>query len=283
MEKNQNRLGDKSAQVKVSSRSSSRRRNAHYVFGAALAGVAMGGVPSVVNHAHAAVVTNADFTFETSGLAFSASVTQGASPFGPVLAEIGTGSAYGSHAATSAVYSSPSGNGSNHSFSSNVWAAGDYYKFVVPTTGIQNVIISFDQISSSTGPKVFDLIASSDGTNFTYAGGTYTISLTQNATSTGNGALTGTEGTSTTESTWNPTYSGAYNESFALPASFNNDPNAVFEIVETDTTTATAGTDRVDNVIISGTTVPEPAELSLLTVAAAALMFRRRNNNSKPA
>lgn len=245
-----------------------KKRN-HYMFGAALAGMAVGGVPGLVNRAHAALVTNADFTFETSGVAISTSVTQGASPVGPLVAEIGTGSAYGSHAATGAVFSSPAGNGSTHSFSANDWTGGDYYKFVVPTTGIQNILFSFDQISSSTGPKAFSLFYSTDGTNFSSISN-YTLTLTQSETNSNGG--TGTE------STWTPTATGAYNLSFDLSGvpALNNDANAAFEIVENDTTTATAGTDRVDNVVVSGTAVPEPAELSMLTMAAAGLLFRRR-------
>ena len=253
------------------------KRRTSYVFGAALAGASLGGVPGIVKHANASVI--ADFTFETSGLAFSTSVTQGTGVFTAGVAEVGNGTAYGSHAASSAVYSSPSGNGSNHSFSSNVWAAGDYYEFKVPTTSLQNILVSYDQISSGTGPKIFDFDYSTDGMNFSSIA-SYALSLTQNATSTGNIALTGTQQSTTTESSWNPTYSGAYNFSFDLSAitGLNNDPNAAFEIVEADTTTATAGTDRVDNVIVSGTAVPEPAGLSLLTIAAAGTLFRRRKS-----
>ncbi len=248
------------------------KQRTRYVFGAALAGVAFGGIPGLVNRAHAALVTNAAFTFETSGLAFSTSVTQGATAFGPVLAESGTGSAYGSHAATSAVYSSPAGNGSTHSFSANVWANGDYYRFVVPTTGIQNIIFSFDQISSSTGPKAFSLFYSTDGTNFS-SFSNYTLTLTQTATATGGTATS-------TESTWGTGSSGAYNWSFDLSAitGLNGDANAAFEIVENDTTTATGGTDRVDNVVVAGSAVPEPATATLLTAAAAAMLLRRRRD-----
>ncbi len=247
------------------------KKQTRYVFGAALAGVALGGVQGLVQQAHAALTTNADFTFETGGVAFSTSVTQGATAFGPIAAEIGTGSAFGSHANTAAVYSSPAGNGSLHSFSANAWASGDYYKFAVPTTGIQGILFSFDQISSSTGPKAFSIFYSTDGTNFS-SFSKYTITLTQTASATGTGTST------STESTWGTGSSGAYNWAFDLSAvtGLNNNPNAAFEIVENDTTTATGGTDRVDNVIVSGSAVPEPATMSLLTVAAAATALRRR-------
>jgi hypothetical protein len=248
-----------------------------YIFGAALAGLALGGVPGIVNRAHGATITQAHFSFETSGLAFSSSATQGTAPFGPLIAESGTGSAYGSHAATNAVFSSPAGNGSAHSFSSNVWAPQDYYQFNVPTTGIQDIVVSYDQIGSSTGPQAFTFVASedgirSDGTTV----GSYSIGLTQNYTDTNN--ATGTE------STWSPTKSAVgYNESFNLSSlsSLDGDASAAFFIVDSDTAhTATAGTSRLDNVIVSGTAaVPEPAAMTLLTVASAGLMLRRKSKS----
>jgi len=247
------------------------KEKVRYVFGVALAGMAFGGVHGFVDRAQGAAITQADFTFETSGVAFSTSVTQGSAAFGPVLAEVGTGSAYGSHVGTNAVYSSPAGNGSLHSLSSNVWLAGDYYQFTVPTTGIQNIVVSYDQISSSTGPKVFNFLYSTDGTTFSTAG-SYSIGLTETATNSTGGTAT--------ESSWGTASTGGYNHSFDLSGipGLNNDAGAVFEIVDADTTTATGGTDRIDNVIVSGTAVPEPASLSLMTLAAAGLLFRRRKS-----
>ena len=86
--------------------------------------------------------TLADWTFESSIPATS----------GPFAAEIGTGAASGHHASTS-TYSSPAGNGSAHSFSSNTWAAGDYYQFSTSTLGDSAISLSFDQTSSSTGTE----------------------------------------------------------------------------------------------------------------------------------
>ena len=85
----------------------------------------------------------ADWTFETSQPAT-------AGPFSP---ETGAGSATGSHAGA-AVYSTPAGNGSSHSFSSNTWAVGDYYQYQVSTTGLDDISIQFDQTSSNTGPRI---------------------------------------------------------------------------------------------------------------------------------
>src|SRR5438046_33942 len=84
---------------------SAMKQKSKYVFGAALAGVAVGGVPGLLQRADAAVVTNAAFTFESS---FGGITGTGATT-GPFLAESGTGSAFGVHAATTTVYSPPSG------------------------------------------------------------------------------------------------------------------------------------------------------------------------------
>src|SRR5262249_41687015 len=107
--------------------------------------------------AQSQAATIATWTFETSQPATS----------GPVAAEIGSGQAKGSHTNAAAAYSSPAGNGSSHSFSSNNWTVGDYYQFSVRTLGYTDLALSWDQTSSSTGPKDFTLAYSTDGTNFT--------------------------------------------------------------------------------------------------------------------
>jgi hypothetical protein len=259
------------------------QKKSHYVFGAAVAVGGIQGLFGLAHQAHAATLT--DFTFETSGLGFSTSVTQGGAEFTAGTAEVGSGTAFGSHAATAAVYSSPAGNGSPHSFSSNNWAPGDYYEFDVDTTGLTGIKLSFDQISSGTGPSQFLLQYSSDGGFSFVTVGTYSISSVGAASS-----------------FWsnNPTASqAAYNHAFNLSAftDLNNNPDAIFQLVDNGTTpfassitftvstttgtftgtqgTGTGGTDRVDNFLV--TTVPEPAAVSLLTVAAAALLGRRRS------
>src|SRR6266446_9928561 len=83
----------------------------------------------------------AQWTFETS-------IPATAGPFAP---EVGSGSASGLHAGA-AVYSSPAGNGSAHSYSANTWAVGDYWQFQTSTLGFSGIALSWDQASSSTGP-----------------------------------------------------------------------------------------------------------------------------------
>lgn len=237
-----------------------------YVFGAAMAGMAFGGVPSMVNRADAAAITAADFTFETSGVALNA-VNVTAPVAGPFMAEAGVGTAAGSHAAALTVYSSPTGDGSARSFSSNNWGTGDYYQFSVPTISLTGIQVSFDEIGSATGPSQFALVYSTDGTTFSTAG-TYTVAA----------APAWSSGAS----------QAAFNHAFDLSgvSGLANDPTAIFRIVDVGTAAingastgvSSGGTDRVDNFIVSGTAIPEPASVSLLTAAAAALLLRRRRD-----
>ena len=97
--------------------------------------------------------TIAQWTFETS-------IPTTAGPFAP---EVGSGSGLGSHASGAAVYSNPAGNGSAESFSVNTWAVGDYWQFEASTLGYNNVGLSWDQTSSGTGPRDFNLDYSLNG------------------------------------------------------------------------------------------------------------------------
>lgn len=197
-----------------------------------------------------------DWTFETS-----APITAG--PFSP---EVGSGSALGLHAGA-AVYSSPSGNGSSHSFSSTLWAIGDYYQFQVNTLGYSGITLSFDQTSSNTGPKGYDLIYSTDGVNFTLFT-SYNV-LANN----------------TPNTPWNPTtYNSAYTFSDDLSAvsALNNQASVYFRLVDNSTvsanggTVATGGTDRVDNFVVSAAPVPEPASLALGLIGGFAWLVALR-------
>ena len=200
----------------------------------------------------------ANWTFETS-----VPVTAG-----PFAAEGGLNAASsfasGLHASGSVAYSTPSGNGSAHSFSSNNWAVGDYYQFTTSTTGFSNISVVWDQVGSSTGPKNFDLRYSTDGTNFTTAG-SYTVLSTPSWSA----------GAAQTGETYTFDLSGV--------TSLNQAATVTFRLVDTSTTSigngtvATTGTDRVDNFSISS--VPEPATYAAIFggVALAGAFWRRRS------
>ena len=186
--------------------------------------------------------TIAQWTFETS-------VPTTAGPFAP---EVGSGSASGSHVGATA-YSNPVGNGSVESFSSTLWAVGDYWLFEVSTLGYNNVGLSWDQASSSTGPRDFNLDYSlNSGSTWTTVGSTYTV------------LLNGTPNVAWTSSSYNP----AFTFSPALAGAVDNQASVWFRLIDVSTISAnggavaTTGTDRVDNFTVA--VIPEPTSLSLL-------------------
>jgi hypothetical protein len=200
----------------------------------------------------ASAVTVAQWTFETS-------LPLTAGPFSP---EVGSGSALGSHASASSVYSSPVGNGSAKSFSSNYWAVGDYYQFKVDTTGLSGVTLSWDQTSSGTGPRDFKLAYSTNGTNFTDF---YSYSVLANAAP--NPVWNGTTSSSLYTLTSNLTGVSA----------LNNQATVYFRLIDNGTVSAsggtigTAGTDRVDNFTVMAAAVPEPGTYALLLAGLAVI------------
>ncbi len=189
--------------------------------------------------------TLADWTFETSQPATA----------GPFVAESGL-NAGGSNASGfhvgAAVYSSPAGNGSAHSFSANTWAVGDYYQFTTSTVGYSAVQLQFDQTSSNTGPGQFQLEYSTDGTSFTNFGSFYTAdpNVAPNAWN---------ANTTTTAST--------HNFDLSSVTGLGNLGLIYLRLVDFSTVSANngvvavAGTDRIDNVIITGTNPPPPVNL----------------------
>lgn len=198
----------------------------------------------------AQAATVAQWTFETSIPATA----------GSFAAEVGTGSALGFHAGAS-TYSSPAGNGSLHSFSSNTWAVGDYYQFSASTLGLDNLSLSWDQISSNTGPKNFNLAYSTNGTSFTtFASYVVLANATPNTWS------------SSTASS-----ASSYSYNLSSVSALNNQSTVYFRLIDATTvsanggTVATAGTDRVDNFTISAMPVPE-ADNRMMLLAGLALM-----------
>lgn len=214
------------------------------------------GVAGIASTANADILAN--WTFETSAPATA----------GPFAAEAGNNAASsfasGFHAGAS-TYSSPVGNGSSKSFSSNTWAIGDYYQFTTNTVGYSGIAIQWDQTSSNTGPRDFKLSWSTNGTTFTDIGSTYAVlaNVTPNA--------------------WNSTTGFAIytNGPTSGPAALNNQSTVYFRLTmvtnvsANGTTVAAGGTDRVDNVIITGT-VPAPGAMALVGLGGLIAARRRR-------
>jgi hypothetical protein len=190
-------------------------------------------------------VTIADWTFETTPPTTA----------GPFAADVGTGSALGHHSGAS-TYSNPAGNGSPHSFSSTNWLVNDYYQFSVSTTGLKDIVFSWDQTSSNTGPKDFALQYSTNGTTFTNFA-SYAVLA--------NGASPNSPWSSSTGSA---AYS--FTQDLSSILGLNNQSSIFFRLIETDNaaagggTVGSGGTDRVDNVKITGVSaVPLPAAVWL--------------------
>jgi hypothetical protein len=210
----------------------------------------------------------ADWTFETT----SNLIAGNSLSIGPISADFGTGSAIGVHA-TSSTWSHPAGDGSFSSLSVNTNTQGDYIQFSVPLNLINNlysgITVSYDQNGSSTGPRTYYFAYSTDGSSFTPLGSDYTL---------------------TSGITWG---SGTPNlgtiESFDLSAitSLNTASTLYFRVVDDSPATGGAinggnvggaGTDRIDNFLVSGTiqTVPEPSTIALAGLGGFAGFFALR-------
>jgi MYXO-CTERM domain-containing protein len=171
------------------------------------------------------------------------------------------------HALAAATYTSPAGNGSQYSFSSNNWKAGDYYEASFSTIGFSDLELSWDQARSSTGAKNFELIMSVDG-------GVNWITLVADyeVLQSGGGGAPGTWSTTT----YNPIYSSV----IALGEVADNQSmvmlrfRALVDAVSSSGAYAASGSGRIDNVFV--TQVPAPGAVALLGVAGLVGGRRRR-------
>jgi len=206
----------------------------------------------------------AQWTFEGS----FASITGSSPTLSGLSPEVGTGTASGVHAST-ATWSSPAGNGSTHSFSVNTWAVGDYFQFQTSTLGLNNILVSFDQTSSGTGPRDFKLTYSTDGTTFSQFASDYMVLANASP-----------------NPVWNATTaSSIYSYSFNLSAvtALNNASAVYFRVVDDSTisanggTVATTGTDRLDNFTVQVVPVPEPNIAALAGFGVLGLILSRRS------
>lgn len=248
------------------------------------AAFAAGLLPAVAEQkAEGAILTAGNFTFEalpttlggagstatvastgatSGGLSFSYAAdfaspgytaTMLASKSGPANTSTGAGSA--------GIWQPVAGNnptpinslGANNVFGSN-------YRFEFDIDELTNIVVSFDGRPSNTGPQNFTVEYSLDGVNYGTAG---TISMTS---------------------------ANYFSFSFTLPGAFA-DPNigvggdsAFIRLAQFGTDAAsgtnpgTGGTFRLDNVLITGEEVPEPATLGLLAASLGLLAGRRRRD-----
>jgi hypothetical protein len=174
-------------------------------------------------------------------------------------ATAGTGlSSY--HALAAATYTSPAGNGSTYAFSSNNWSIGDYYEARVSTSNYSNISVSWDQARSSTGPAAFELVFSIDG------GSSWTTVSAYTVLQSGGGGAPGT---------WSSTtYNALYTSSQAL-AGAEGASQLIIRFRATGAATSATGSNRIDNVVVSGNLVPAPGAMALLAVAGLASRRRR--------
>jgi hypothetical protein len=210
--------------------------------------------------AHAVTIVQWDFEGSTTPPDLTDSAT---SP--SATASLGTGTAIGVHASAATDWSTPAGNGSANSFSSNTWAVGDYYQFSFSTSGFTDLLVSVDQIGSSTGPRDFSLSYSTDGVSFTPFA-SYSLVATPSWSS--------------------ATYQPVHTYSFDLSAVslLDDQASVVIRLSNISTTSisggtvAAGGTGRVDNFTVMATPVPEPGALALMLAGLGAVGFvaRRR-------
>jgi hypothetical protein len=170
----------------------------------------------------------AEWTFETSQPSLSNSTT-----IGSIAAESGSGTASGVHASNATDWSNPAGNGSSESFSSNNWAIGDYYQFEVATSGFFDIMVSWDQARSATGPATFDFAYSVNGGAFTTAFNDYSVP--------------------DVDSSW-----GSYSIDLSSVTAVDGVASLVFRLLAESAPSSTAGANRVDNFLVEATAVPEP-------------------------
>lgn len=194
------------------------------------------------------------WTYETSvpALTDSASIS-GIAP------EVGSGQASGLHASALTDWSNPVGNGSLESFSANEWAIGDYYQFQTSTLGFQDILVSWDQTRSSTGPATWDFAYSLDGVNFTIALDNYTAPVVAWSSTTPDVTLT-----------------TSFSIDLSSVTALNNASDVYFRLVAESAPSSAAGTSRNDNFRVA--VVPEPSAYALgaLALAAFFVLLRRK-------
>ncbi len=191
----------------------------------------------------------------TTGSAFSyGAADQGALTAGTMLS--------GFHAQSSTAWTTPAGNGSTYSLSSDKWSQGDYYQIAFSTAGYERIQVGWDQTRSGTGPSEFRVDVSVDG------GASFTTAITYSVIQAG-ALLSGTNPWST---------SGARQTQFILATPQlpeANNTSVMLRFIATGLNLG-AGTNRIDNISVYGDAiVPAPGAAALLGLAGLAARRRR--------
>ena len=159
----------------------------------------------------------------------------------------------GTHSSASTAWSSPAGNGSTYALSSNAWNVGDYYQISLATTGYSAVSVAWEQTRSSTGPAGFEAVLSVDGGSTFSSLGSYTVN----------------------QVSWSATVPVTTSSFGSLASAADNQASVIirFKVVTAGTSTTT-GTNRIDNISVTGA-VPAPGAIALIGLAG--LVARRRS------
>ena len=221
---------------------------------------AVGLVSLLASAASGAVIAGWSMPTAVAAATTGFNYTYGAADLGALTS--GT-SLSGFHTASATTWSSPAGNGGAYSLSSNNWATGDYYQVSMATTGYSDISVSWDQTRSGTGPSSFSLSMSTDGgANFTTLLASYTV------------IQAGFAGTGTTS--WNSvTNQSGFTTTTIAGISAANQGNVLFRFSSLSTPSA-GGTNRVDNISVTGAVVPVPTQGAIALVGLAGLVARRR-------
>jgi len=207
------------------------------------------------------------WTFETNTPADSFNSSSGP----VVVAETGyftTGyTLAGFHTSASSDWTTPSGNGSANSYSSNGWSfPGSYIEFTTSTLNCSGISLTFDLISSGNGPRDFRLNYGQTPDPFF-------------------GPMSVTPVTSQTWDTVTGLTTTSYLfEFFVESASIRvaGRPIVYFRLSQNSNisvdggTVEAAGTSSIDNVMVHAAVIPEPSAFLLGCIGLSGMLRRRR-------
>jgi len=214
----------------------------------------------------------ADWSFEASQPNGSGNTIAGIQAEDGVNAASSIASGYHQNSSS---WSSPSGDGTAHSFCANHWAVNDYFQFETSTIGFRDIEITFEQTSSSTGPSAFEVVYSTDGVTYAgFVGDTYAV------------------GTTSWSST-GPLKATILDFDLSSIAAINDSSVVYFRLVDLNSVAAgggsvgSSGTARVDDFSINGAVVPvpEPAWQGLVSamlplILCGLVLWRLRESQS---